>query len=155
MGKNPARKKGRKPKLDPELVAAAIVELDGNVAAVARKFGVDRTSVRDLIGRRPSLARVLHDCREGMKDNVEERFYADCLKDSPAYQASRIFFLKTQGKDRGYVERHEFDDVGDEPLSDDVRERLNEVDGRGRGQPSKTGRTDAPGVADAATPEND
>lgn len=77
MGKNPANKrKGRKPKLDPELVAAALTKHDGNVAAVSRQFKVDRTSVRDLIDRRPSLQRVLADAREGMKDAVESALYA-------------------------------------------------------------------------------
>jgi hypothetical protein len=96
---------GRKPVLDPELVAAALVALSGNLHAVAKRFGVDRSAVRQLVGKRPALAAVLADCREGMKDNVESRFYADCLKDSPQYQTSRIFFLKTQCRDRGWAEQ--------------------------------------------------
>lgn len=107
MAKSPAKKRGRKPKLVPELVAAALVQAKGNVAAVARKFGVDRTSVRDLIEQRAALQQIARDCRETMKDEVENRFFLDCLKDEPAYQTSRIFYLKTQAKDRGYIERQE------------------------------------------------
>jgi hypothetical protein len=95
---------GRKPILDPQLVAAALVELSGNIHAVARKFGVDRSAVRQLIDKHPQLDRVLTDARAGMTDNVISRFYSDCLKDSPHYQTSRIFYLKTQA---GWRERDE------------------------------------------------
>ncbi|NDD54603.1 hypothetical protein EBZ39_12135, partial [bacterium] len=56
--KTPPKKKsalGRKPILDQVLVAAALAELEGNVAAVARRFNVDRTSVRDLIEKHQPL----------------------------------------------------------------------------------------------------
>lgn len=105
--KLPPKKGGRKPILDPELVAASLVSLSGNISAVAKKMGVDRSAIRQLIDKRPSLQQILTDCREGMKDSVESRFYSDCLKDEPQYQTSRIFFLKTQCRDRGYIERHE------------------------------------------------
>lgn len=107
------KKRGRKPTLDPEMVAAAMVELNGNISAVARRFNVHRFAVQNLIENRPALQKVLADIRKGMVDNVESRFYADCLKDGPQYQTSRIFFLKTQARERGYVERQEVKDVSD------------------------------------------
>ena len=150
----PKKRPGRNPKLDAELVAAALVELAGNISAVAKRFRVDRSAVRQLIDKRPSLGRILADCREGMKDNVESRFYADCLKDNPAYQTSRIFFLKTQCRDRGYVERVGLDvDAGG--MGADVRKRLAEVDGGGPGQPGETRGDDAPPLADAPAPAGD
>lgn len=84
-----------------------IPKMAGNISAIARAFGVNRSAVLEYIQRRPDLAALLQDARETMVDNVESRFYSDCLKEDPAYQTSRIFFLKTQGKHRGYIERQE------------------------------------------------
>jgi hypothetical protein len=107
MPKRPTpAKPGRPPKLVPELVAAALVELAGNVAAVAKRFGAGRTTIRDLIDRTPALRQVCADAREGMKDNAESALYAAVL-DGESWAVR--FFLKTQAKDRGYVERTEVD----------------------------------------------
>lgn len=107
--KNPASKRGRKPKLDPVAVAAALVELMGNVAAVGKKFGVDRTSVRDLIDKRADLKRICIEAREGMKDHAESSLYHQVLK-GEAWAV--CFFLKTQAKDRGYIEKQEIEQTG-------------------------------------------
>lgn len=107
--KLPPKKRGRKPKLDPELVAAALAELQGNVAAVAKRFGVDRSAVRQLIDKRPALARVCRDAREGMLDHGESALYRAVI----AGEAWAVcFFLKTQGKTRGYVEKHQVEQQG-------------------------------------------
>jgi len=95
---------GRKPILDPELVAAKLVELSGNISGTARAFHVSRTAVQQLIKKRASLQEVLSDSREGMLDNVESALYKAAL----AGEAWAVcFFLKTQGKSRGYIERQE------------------------------------------------
>ena len=106
MTDKPAPKKrgGRRPVLDPERVAAAVARLSGNLSAVAHEFGVARASVQELIRKRPSLQAVLSDAREGMKDNAESSLYRAVI----AGEAWAVcFFLKTQAKDRGYVERQE------------------------------------------------
>ena len=69
--KPPPKKRGRKPILDPVLVAAALADLLGNISATAKRFHVDRSSLRELIDKRPSLQKVLTDAREGMLDNAE------------------------------------------------------------------------------------
>lgn len=105
MSEKPSpKKRGRKPILDPELVAAALAEVYGNVSAVAKKFGVCRTSVVELIQKRPSLQRVLKDAREGMLDNAETSLHKSVL-DGQGWAV--CFCLKTAGKHRGYVERQE------------------------------------------------
>lgn len=98
----PKRKGGRKPILDSDRVAASLVELQGNVAAVARLYKVHRSSVQELIARKPALQSVVHDAREGMLDNAESALYRAVI----AGEAWAVcFFLKTQGKKRGYIER--------------------------------------------------
>ncbi len=96
------KKKGRKAKLDPELVAAAIVEYRGNVSTVARRFEVSRTAVLHLVNDRPALQAVLSDAREGMLDDVESVLFTKALE-GEAWAV--CFFLKTQGKSRGYIEK--------------------------------------------------
>lgn len=105
MSEKPATKKrGRKPILNSELVAAALADMQGNVAAVAKRFGVHRSSVQELIDKRPALQRVLSDARDGMLDHAESSLYRAVI----AGEAWAVcFFLKTQGKKRGYIERNE------------------------------------------------
>jgi hypothetical protein len=92
-------------------VEAALRELHGNMAAVARRFGVVRTAVHNYVRRHPSLRAVVHDCREAMKDHAESALYSAVLRGEPW---ATCFFLKCQAKDRGYVERTEHRHGGDE-----------------------------------------
>lgn len=111
-------------KLTAILVEQKLREASGNFAAVARAFGVTRTAVWDYINRRPALQAVAKECRETMKDNVESSLYSSAL----AGEGWAVcFFLKTQAKDRGYIERVELEHGGD------VRQRVVEevVDSNG------------------------
>lgn len=74
----------------------------GNIAAVARQFGVSRGTIWNRIKESPALQAVLKDARESMIDNVESCLYKNALDGDTA---SIIFFLKTQGKLRGYGEQ--------------------------------------------------
>lgn len=78
----------------------------GNVAAVARRFGVSRGTILNRINESPTLQKVLDDARQSMLDNAESVLYKKVLEGSTA---ELIFFLKTQGKERGYIERNELD----------------------------------------------
>ena len=107
MSDNPTPKKrrygGRKPILDAELVSASIVSYHGNITAVAKQFGVSRTSIIELIDKRPSLQKVLKDAREGILDIAESALLSAVLDRQPW---AICFLLKTQGKHRGYSEKH-------------------------------------------------
>lgn len=93
--------------INPDTVAEELRRHRGNMAAVGRALGVTRSAVWKHVNANLELKEIVIECREAMKDAVENAFYEDCLKDNPAYQTSRIFFLKTQCKDRDYVERQE------------------------------------------------
>lgn len=116
MPKLPPKKEIPRRRLSVDRLAAKLREHSGNISATARAFGVSRTAVREYMKSRPELQAVLTEARESMVDGVESRFYKDCLIDSHQYQTSRIFFLKTQAKDRGYVERQEVTGKDGEPL---------------------------------------
>jgi hypothetical protein len=90
--------------LTAEAVEAKLLELHGNLAAVGRHFGVKRQSVWGFVNSRPSLRAVATSIREAMKDNAESALYTAVLK-GEAWAV--CFYLKTQAKDRGYVERAE------------------------------------------------
>ena len=91
-------------KLSAEPVTIAIREMNGNLAAVARKLGVCRQTLYTYIERHPSVKDVVAESRETMLDNAESALYRAVL----AGEAWAVcFFLKTQGKRRGYVERQE------------------------------------------------
>jgi hypothetical protein len=87
-------------------VAEQIGKLRGNLAAVARAFGVARQSVASYVDRRPALQVALREAREEMKDNAESSLYRAVIE-GEAWAV--CFYLKTQAKDRGYVEKVEVD----------------------------------------------
>lgn len=97
---------GRKPILNIASVAAAIAELSGNLAGVARRFNVDRNAVWKMVQKYPTLQQVVKDCREGIKD-IAESALQRAIMQGEAWAI--CFFLKTQAKDRGYLERYEID----------------------------------------------
>ena len=88
--------------LTPEIVIAKIVELNGNVAAVARSLGMTRQTLYAYIRTKKTVQDALEESREKMIDNVESVLYSQAL----AGEAWAVcFFLKTQAKHRGYVEK--------------------------------------------------
>lgn len=91
-------------KLTAEKIIPLIEEYMGNLSLVARKLGVSRTTVYRFMENKPTLQLALTDAREKMVDNVESKLYSKALDGDTT---SMIFFLKTQGKSRGYVERQE------------------------------------------------
>lgn len=76
----------------------------GNVAAIARKLGVTRGTIWNRCKESPTLMAALEDARESMIDNAESMLYKKVIDGDVT---ALIFFLKTQAKSRGYVERQE------------------------------------------------
>jgi hypothetical protein len=81
-----------------------IEDAKGNIAAVARAYGVSRGTVYNWIDASAGCRQALDDARETMLDNAESILYKKVLEGSTP---ELLFFLKTQGKQRGYVERGE------------------------------------------------
>ena len=90
--------------LTAEAVINKIKEMHGNVSSVARAFKMSRQTLYKYINDHPTVQAALDESRETMIDNVESKLYSKALAGDTA---SMIFFLKTQGKQRGYVERNE------------------------------------------------
>lgn len=105
--------------LTSEAVAAKLRELHGNMAAVARHFGVSRQAVWKFVQDRDGLRQITAECRESMKDHAESSLYSAIFK-GEAWAV--CFYLKCQAKDRGYVERTEHTGADGGPIQTEIRE---------------------------------
>lgn len=115
-------------RLTCERVASQIEALHGNVSAVARDLGVSRPTLYAFIQRHPTLQSALREAREAMLDNAESALYRAVL----AGKAWAVcFFLKTQGKGRGYIERAEVAGVPTAPLVVNLVRRSTDSDNSG------------------------
>ena len=97
---------GRRAKFTQVEVARALTAANGLVTSAARRLGCNPKTVYRNIERFPALKDVLHEAREVTLDLVESKLME-------AIEAGNltaiIFFLKTRGKSRGYIERSEDD----------------------------------------------
>ena len=83
----------------------AIKDKRGNLAAVGRHFGVSRQYISKRVKDSAKLKKAWDEARETMLDNAETELYEQALDGNTS---ALIFYMKTQGKRRGYVERQEF-----------------------------------------------
>jgi hypothetical protein len=111
---------GRKPHRhhSSEEVAAALANAKGMISVAARMLGVSQEAVRQRIKRSPTLQQVISDAREATTDVAELRLY-ERIQAGEAWAV--CFYLKTQAKDRGYVERTEFANAPGEDFRVEVR----------------------------------
>lgn len=87
-----------------ETVSESIKKLNGNIAAVCKELGTTRATFMRYCERHPTIQTTLYESREEMLDMAESSLYRRVL----AGEAWAVcFFLKTQGRKRGYIERAE------------------------------------------------
>lgn len=98
-----------------------ITEYNGNIAAVARRLGCSRALIHKHANKSATLKDAISDARETMLDNVESALYKQVLEGNTT---AMIFWLKTQGKQRGWVERQEVANINVSELTDDQLEAI-------------------------------
>ena len=76
----------------------------GFITAIARRLNISRTQVYNLQAKWPKLAQAITDEREALKDFAESKLFSQIDEGNTT---AIIFYLKTQAKDRGYIERQE------------------------------------------------
>lgn len=87
-----------------EQVATAITQSRGIIATAAESLGCTRQTVEKYINRYSVVKEACREARESTIDFVESKL----LKNIDAGDTTAmIFFLKTIGKSRGYIERQE------------------------------------------------
>ena len=92
----------------------------GNVTDACNLLGCSRSWYYGMRHEDPEFKALCDEAHEVVLDFVESHLFKQIKADVPA---STIFFLKTRGKDRGYIERNEFSGKDGGPIQ---VEQLNE-----------------------------
>lgn len=100
--------------IHPDEIMGAMLKHDGVILHAALDLGVDRSALSRYINKDEDLKALKSDTRERMLDKTEGKLF-DAINDptSKNHITAVIFFLKCQGKPRGYVERQEVSHSGD------------------------------------------
>jgi hypothetical protein len=114
-------------------VIEAIRENKGFITQAAKSLGISRRHLHRLINRHPTIKEAVEDAKEEMKDFTESKLYQGINDGNPTLI---IFHLKTQAKDRGYIERQEIDHSGAVKIEVIYGDR----DGKSETAPPKTDR---------------
>ena len=93
-----------------EAVIAAIVKNKGILALAAKSLDCSRTTVYRYVNEYATVKAAYEEANESNIDFVESKLMMNI---DHGDTTAMIFFLKTKGKHRGYVERTEQTQVGD------------------------------------------
>ena len=102
-------------------VADALTQAKGFVSVAARNLGCADNTVRNYMERYAVCKQAVTDARESMIDIAEGRLYQNI---NSGDNTAIIFFLKTQAKHRGYIERYEQRTEVSGPNGDDIPIRV-------------------------------
>lgn len=94
----------KKLKVDAEKVLEVYKNNLGNVSATCEKCGISRRTFYNYIQKYPAFAEEVDFVNERNIDFAESMLLKNIREGK---ETSLIFYLKTKGKDRGYVERIE------------------------------------------------
>jgi len=86
----------------PEQMIEALRQSRGLVSLAAEMMGCARQTVYEYMEAFPEIRQAREDARHGMLDVAEGMLFK---KIQEGDMTAIIFYLKTQGKDRGYIER--------------------------------------------------
>jgi hypothetical protein len=100
---NSIAQKAHKQYSDAE-IEKAIVKAAGMVSVAARNLGCNTQTIYNRMKEVPAIKRAVESARDDILDRAESKLSK--LIDDENITAI-IFALKTQGKSRGWVERHE------------------------------------------------
>jgi transposase-like protein len=87
-------------------IKESLTKSDGIIQNAARALGCHRSTVYEFVKKYPDVKRILDDEREATIDKVESQLLKQI---SEGNTTATIFFLKTLGRGRGYVERQEIE----------------------------------------------
>lgn len=92
------------PKIKPEAMIDAITKSRGMVTIAADLLKCSPQTIYNYMERYPDVKAARENARERMLDTAELNLYQAINKGD---MTAIIFYLKTQGKRRGYIERQE------------------------------------------------
>lgn len=85
-------------------IEEAILEERGNISAVARKFDVARSTIASRIAKSDTLKSAVQEARDTMLDEAENILHNKIYDGDTV---SLLFYLKTIGQSRGYIEKQQ------------------------------------------------
>lgn len=94
----------RKKKFRPAVIAAAIIEHKGDLVSAADQVGCTVRTIYNYRDEHPVVAEAMDETKKRTHNHVRNRLM-DLI--DAGNVAATIFWLKTQGKDEGWVERTE------------------------------------------------
>src|SRR3990167_5782620 len=117
--------RSRRPRKDAKVslaqVLAAVVEHHGLITKAADALGISYQAIQDRMRRHPEVREARQEATERLHDAIQARLFRIALgEESAEKDIAAIFFeLKCRAKDRGYIERVEYDPVrmSDEDLN--------------------------------------
>tara|TARA_R110000765_G_scaffold54082_3_gene108065 strand:- start:1138 stop:1497 length:360 start_codon:yes stop_codon:yes gene_type:complete len=95
-----------KNKFTEEQIKDAITKAGGFITIACKSLGCTRKTIYNYIDKYPELKEVVTDIREHYLD-IAEASLIQKVKDG--HTPELLFFLKTQGKNRGYIEKQQLD----------------------------------------------
>ena len=98
-------------------IIAAISESSGLLTLAAKKAGLGYSTVWRYTQEFSTVKQAVIEAKERMLDFAEGKLYE---KIKSGDNAAIIFYLKTQGKARGYIERQEFTGKDGEPIKTEI-----------------------------------
>ena len=104
---------GKKREETAKRIIKALKETNGLLTMAAARSGIGYRTVCRYVADYPSVKEAAHDAKEAMLDYAEGKLYS---KIKSGDNTCIIFYLKTQGKSRGYIERQEFTGEGGQPI---------------------------------------
>ena len=106
-------------KLDKQKFLEVFDKSFGVMTTACEKYGVTRKTVWDAAKKDEAFAAALEEVKEKRLDLAESQLLKRIMNEDTT---AIIFYLKTQGRHRGYFERHEVAVEGDEDIKAMARE---------------------------------
>ena len=97
-----------------EAMLEALEKSLGIVSTAAKMVGIDRSTHYSWLKADEEYKSAVASIQDGVLDFAESHLYKLVKEGNPA---ATIFFLKTKGKKRGYIERQEIEVQEKKPLS--------------------------------------
>ena len=98
-------------------IIKALGECQGLLTMAARRAGVSYTTINRYVHDFPSVAQAVHEAKESLLDFAEGKLFT-AMKEGN--MTAIIFYLKTQGKIRGYIERQELTGANSAPMKVEI-----------------------------------
>jgi len=107
-----------------ERIIHALGESQGLLTLAAKRSGIGYRTIVQYVADFPSVKEAAIEAKEHMIDFAESKLYQN-IKEGD--NTAIIFYLKTQAKHRGYIERAELSGIGGEPIRYEITAKDSET----------------------------